>query len=95
MTAMLNKLILWFKRTGRLLSLIWPKSCISGVDLHINSSTSILDITKFVHDGCQSTLCENKWACMEMCMQFCSDIMKKERLSCNELSQAINMGATL
>jgi hypothetical protein len=51
---MLNKLLLWFKRTAG--SLIQLTSWTSAVDLHIPSITRILGITKFVQGGCQSSL---------------------------------------
>jgi hypothetical protein len=37
---------------------------------------------------------KNKGACMEMCMQFFSDIVKKERLSCGTLSQVMKYECT-
>jgi hypothetical protein len=51
-----NDLMVWFKRTDRLLSLTQVTSWTSVVDLHIPSSTRAMGITKFVQGGCTSSL---------------------------------------
>jgi hypothetical protein len=54
--AMLNELILWFKRTDRSLSSIQLISGTSAVDLHISSSMRTSYIKKFAEDRCQRSL---------------------------------------
>jgi len=75
--TMLNELMLWFKRTDGLLSLIQVTSWTS-VDLHIPASKRTSDITKFVQDGCQSSLqiSTNRYTWKCAC-NFCSNIMKE------------------
>jgi hypothetical protein len=54
--TLLNKMMLWFERTDRLLSLIQPTIWASAVDLYIPSSMRIPDFTKFVQVVYQSSL---------------------------------------
>jgi hypothetical protein len=54
--TMLNKLMIWFKRTYRVMSLTQPTSWTSAVDLDIPSSMRTSGINKFVQGRCQRSL---------------------------------------
>jgi hypothetical protein len=92
--TMFNELMLWFRRTDVLLSVMQLNSWTSAVDLHILLSMRIFGITIFVQDECQSSswmsMNGHVWKCA---CNFCSDIVK-ERLACNGLSQVLKYGCT-
>jgi len=87
--TVLNMLMLWFK--SRVTDIVNKSDISCGSSYSSSARTS--DIMEFVQGGCQSSLQMNTtghaWKCA---CNFCSDIMKEERLSCNELSQVMKHG---
>jgi hypothetical protein len=65
----------------------------SVVDQHILSSMRTSGITKFAQGGCQSSsqMSSNEHA-WKHAYNFCRDIVIRERLSCNGLSQVVKCG---
>jgi hypothetical protein len=61
------EVMLLFKRTDIMLSLLYLTHWTSAVDLHIPSSTRTFGFTEFVP---KQLIDEHKWTCMEMCMQL-------------------------
>jgi hypothetical protein len=93
--TMLNRLMFWFKRTDTLLSLVQPIKL--GISCGSAYSTTHKDLGshKICASGYKSSLKMSTnghvWKCA---CNFCSDIIK-ERLLCNELSQATKHGEPL
>jgi hypothetical protein len=67
--AMLNEILFWFKRTGRLLPLIQMRSWTLTMDLHISTSMMTSGLTTLLQNEYQHFMDEHKQASIETYME--------------------------